>query len=226
MRMAAAGRGLPRVLEVAIAALGLVGCSPVLLAAALAIKLTSKGPILFKQVRVGQGGVPFPLTKLRTMRTAAIGRSVTVGGDPRVTRVGRVLRHLKIDELPELWNVLRGDMALVGPRPELAEYVTSESNLWEAVLAVRPGMTDPVTVRLRSEEQLLASSGDDPERFYRETLQPFKLLGYATFLETRTWRSDLVVLWDTVRAVVFPGSVRPPSIAEMRAQVGSAGTVR
>src|SRR5512136_3032507 len=115
--------GLPRLVEVPVAVLGLVLLLPVLLLAAAAIKATSKGPVLFKQRRAGLGGRQFTILKLRTMRQNADGLRVTVRGDPRVTTIGRWLRHFKLDEVPELWNVVRGDMSLVGPRPEVPDYV-------------------------------------------------------------------------------------------------------
>jgi len=207
--------GLPRWVEVPVAALGLVLVLPVLLIAAAAIKVTSKGPVLFKQRRVGLGGKHFTLLKLRTMRPNADGLRVTIRGDSRVTTVGRWLRHFKLDEVPELWNVVRGDMSFVGPRPEVPEYVNEENELWRLVLRVRPGITDPVTLRLRNEEALLAAAGDDPDRFYRETLQPFKLVGYASYLKHQNWQTDLGVIWATLKVVLAPGSVRALSASEM-----------
>jgi lipopolysaccharide/colanic/teichoic acid biosynthesis glycosyltransferase len=226
--------GLPRIIEVPVrsaanlrlssAMLGLLLLSPVLLVAAVAIKATSRGPVLFKQRRVGRGGRHFTLLKLRTMREGGRGPRVTASGDARVTAVGRLLRHLKLDEIPELWNVVRGEMSFVGPRPEVPEYVDAESELWRRILRVRPGITDPITIRLRNEESVIAAGGGDPARFYREILQPFKLAGYASYLDQRTWRSDLRVLWQTVRAVLTPGSVSPPSADEMRACVERSGS--
>lgn len=197
-------RGLPRPAEVGLALAGLVCAAPVLAIAGLAVAVTSGLPVFFRQTRMGRGGVPFTLVKLRTMRAGRSGPSVTARGDQRVTGVGRLLRRAKIDELPELWNVVRGEMSLVGPRPEVPELVDLEDPLWQAVLRVRPGLTDPVTVRLRDEEKILAESSD-PGRFYRQTLQPQKLRGYVEYLSRRTWRSDLRVLWDTALAVLHLG---------------------
>ena len=156
-----AGGGLPRAADVVLALAGLALSLPVLALAGLAVALSSKGPVLFRQERVGRHGVGFLLLKLRTMRQDAVGPAVTAGGDPRVTPVGRFLRRSKIDELPQLWNVLSGEMALVGPRPEVPEYVDSSDPGWRRVLEVRPGMTDPVSLRLRFEEDLLASVAGD-----------------------------------------------------------------
>jgi lipopolysaccharide/colanic/teichoic acid biosynthesis glycosyltransferase len=139
------------------------------------------------------------------MRRARSGSLVTVQGDMRVTPVGRFLRRSKLDELPELWNVLRGDMAFVGPRPEVPQLVDLGNPLWKEALSVRPGLTDPVTVRLRDEESLMAAVVGDPERYYRETLQPEKLRGYVEYQRNRSWRSDLRVLGQTLIAILRPG---------------------
>ena len=129
---------------------------------------------------------------------------MTARGDDRVTPVGRVLRRTKLDELPELWNVLRGDMSFVGPRPEVPEYVDLDDPEWAEVLQARPGLTDPVTLALKDEEDLMESVAGDRERYYRETLQPRKLAGYRSYLERRTWRTDVGVIWNTVMALL-PG---------------------
>jgi lipopolysaccharide/colanic/teichoic acid biosynthesis glycosyltransferase len=208
-------RGLPRWLEASAALVGLVLTAPVLAGAAAAIALTSRGGVLFRQARVGRAGLPFTMLKLRTMTTSSAGPQVTADDDRRITAVGRVLRKLKLDELPALWNVVRGDLSLVGPRPEVPRYVDASDPLWREVLAHRPGLTDPVTVRLRNEEALLASVPGDREAFYRETLQPFKLAGYAAYLRHRSWLTDLGVIWWTLLAVVSPGRVPPPTLAEI-----------
>lgn len=200
--------GLPRWVEVAAATVGMLVCTPLMAVAAVAVRLSSPGPVLFRQVRVGRGGRPFTMYKFRTMVVHEGGRQVTAGGDPRITRVGRWLRRVKLDELPELWNVVRGDMSLVGPRPEVPRYVDLDSPMWRTVLAVRPGITDPVTVRLRNEEELLRIQDGDPEVFYREALQPAKLRGYIEYLRGRTAWKDIVVLWTTFLAVVGVARVR------------------
>ncbi len=201
-------RGLPRWFEVPAALVGLLLCAPLLAAVGLAVRLSSPGPVLFRQVRVGRGGRLFTMYKFRTMVCNDGGPQVTASGDPRVTGVGRWLRRLKLDELPELVNVLRGDMSLVGPRPEVPRYVDLSDPLWQAVLEVRPGITDPVTVKLRHEEELLAAQGDDPETYYRQVLQPAKLRGYVEYLENRTSWKDLVVLVQTAVAVMTPAHWR------------------
>lgn len=201
------GRGLPRALEAAAAAAGLVLLSPALLVLAAAVVVDSGLPALFRQARVGKDGRLFTLLKLRTMRGAA-GPEVTARGDARVTRVGRFLRRTKLDELPQLWNVVRGDMGLVGARPEVPSLVDLEDPLWRSVLSRRPGLTDPVSVLLRDEESLLASVPGDPLAFYVKTLQPLKLKGYLEYQEKRTWRTDLEVLARTL-AAVSPARLAP-----------------
>jgi lipopolysaccharide/colanic/teichoic acid biosynthesis glycosyltransferase len=199
--------GLPRAADAALALAGLAAASPVLLAAAVLVAATSPGPVLFRQKRVGLGGRPFTLLKLRTMRVApaiADPSQLTASGDSRITPVGRWLRRFKLDELPQLWNVVRGDMSLVGPRPEVPRYVDAADPLWQSVLSARPGLTDPVTLRLRDEEALLALAADtgDVEIFYRERLLPWKLRGYRDYLARRSWTSDLALLGATVLAVL------------------------
>ena len=193
--------GIPRWADAGIAAIGLVVAAPVIAISALAIAVSSSGPIVFRQKRVGQHGRLFDLYKLRTMRPSTDGPEVTAKNDTRITPVGRFLRRTKLDELPTFWNVLRGDMALVGPRPEVPRYVQLDNPTWQAVLAVRPGITDPVTLSLRNEEELLAAVETDTERYYLDQLQPAKLKGYIAYLENRTWRSDLKVLGKTIAAI-------------------------
>ena len=217
--------GLPRWIELPLALTGLVLAGPILAIASLAIVLTSSGPVLFRQKRVGRGGKGFVMYKLRSMREHNSGPLYTAAGDVRVTPVGRVLRKLKLDELPELWNVVRGEMSLLGPRPELPRFVDPENRLWQLIVQVRPGVTDPVTLRLRNEEQLLGAVEGDRERFYREELQPYKLIGYLAYLESRSWHSDLRLLLDTAVAVLRPGRTPVPTRDEIRECVRNYSTV-
>ena len=203
-RSVALPRGLPRAADASLAFLGLVLFSPLLLLAALAVRLGSSGPALFRQERVGQGGQQFSLLKLRTMRQESPGPQITRSGDSRVTPVGRVLRRFKLDELPQLWNVVRGDMALVGPRPEVPQYVDQDDPGWQTVLSARPGLTDPVTLELRHEEDLLAQVEGDPEEFYIAKLLPFKVKLYVQYLEGRSGWSDVKILFRTAVSVFLP----------------------
>ncbi len=204
-----AGGGLPRAADVVLALAGLALSLPVLAIAGFAVALSSKGPVLFRQERVGRHGVRFLLLKLRTMHFDAAGPAVTAGGDPRVTSVGRLLRRSKIDELPQLWNVLRGEMALVGPRPEVPEYVDFSDPRWQRVLEVRPGMTDPVSLRLRFEEEILAAVPGDRPDFYRSVMVPFKVRKYLEYQSVRTYGSDVLLLVQTLLSGLFRGLVEP-----------------
>jgi len=211
-----AKNGLPRQVEAAIALAGLVMAAPLIALAAIMIAVTSRGPVIFRQKRMGRKGRTFTMYKLRTMSVANSGPQVTAGDDVRVTPVGKFLRKTKLDELPELWNVLKGDMSLIGPRPEVPRYVDLDDPMWRLVLEARPGITDPMTLRLRNEEALLVGVEGDRERFYLEALLPFKLEGYLNYLRARSWRSDLKVLWRTIVAVVFPNKTSLPTLEEIR----------
>ena len=147
--------------------------APLLALCALAVLVADGAPVLFRQERVGRGGRRFPILKFRTMR-AAPGPEVTAAGDPRITALGRRLRRTKLDELPQLWNVLRGDMSLVGPRPEVPRYVAAEPRAFRAVTRLRPGIVDWASLIFRDEEALLAAHADEPD-FYQRVLLPRKL---------------------------------------------------
>lgn len=197
------GSGIARPVEGALALAGLAVVSPLLLLTAACVLVASGRPVLFRQTRAGRFGRPFTMYKFRTMRSDPAGPAVTAGDDPRITRIGRFLRKTKLDELPELWNVVRGDMSLVGPRPEAPRYVDAEEPRWQRVLEARPGITDPTTLNLIDEESLLAAVEGDRETYYREHLVPKKLDGYIAYLERRTWRSDFAILLRTVRSIVL-----------------------
>jgi lipopolysaccharide/colanic/teichoic acid biosynthesis glycosyltransferase len=161
------------------------------------ILLRDGRPVLFSQMRVGRYGVRFRIWKFRTMRAGAGGSAITAAGDTRITAIGAHLRKFKLDELPQLFNVLRGDMSLVGPRPEAPEYVNGQSPMWQAVLQVRPGITDLATLLYRDEEALLEGSGD-AERFYREGVLPAKLWLNLAYIRTRSLRKDITLVWLTL----------------------------
>lgn len=208
-------RGLPRTLEVLISSLGLILVFPVLAVAVVLVKVSSPGPIFFRQPRVGQYGREFVLYKFRTMCLNEFGVQFTSKDDYRITSIGRWLRLFKIDELPELFNVVRGDLALVGPRPEVPLYVNKDNVLWIEVLKVKPGITDPVTLQLRNEEDLIANAPGNKIRFYFEKLLPYKLYGYIDFIKNRTLRTDLYILFRSALAVLWPPASPPPSIEEI-----------
>ncbi|HEX6017904.1 MAG TPA: sugar transferase [Burkholderiaceae bacterium] len=193
-----------RLLDLALASLALVLLSPLLLAAMLWVRLDSPGPVLFRQERVGRHGRLFRIHKLRTMRVdaPAVGPAITAHTDARVTRAGRWLRRYRIDELPQLIDVLRGDMSLVGPRPEVPRFVALyPPELRARVLAVRPGITDPASLEFVDESALLAGSAD-PERAYVETILPRTLQRQVQYAERATWWSDLAVMARTLRVLL------------------------
>jgi lipopolysaccharide/colanic/teichoic acid biosynthesis glycosyltransferase len=165
------------------------------------IRLDSPGPVFFRQQRVGRHGVPFAIHKFRTMRADAGGLPLTVGADARITRAGRWLRRTRLDELPQLLDVLAGHMSLVGPRPEVPRYVALyPPALRDRALAVRPGITDPASLEHLDEAALLAAAAD-PEREYVERILPRKVAQAAAYAERATLASDLVVLARTARAL-------------------------
>ena len=198
-------RPIKRLIDVLGAGLGLAGLAPVLAAIAAAVRLDSPGPILYRARRTGRGGAEFTMYKFRTMhaRRASHGPLITPADDRRVTRVGRVLRRAKLDELPQLWNVLRGDMSLVGPRPEDPHYVALYSPEQRRVLEVRPGITSLAAIRYRDEERLL--QGPDWERTYVTQVMPAKLRIDLEYVERQSLWLDSRILWATARSVL-PGT--------------------
>lgn len=208
-------KGLPRSCELLLAAGGLILLFPVFLLCAALVRLSSKGAVFFRQKRIGRGGEAFTLYKFRTMVESREGLLITADGDRRITRIGRVLRKTKLDELPEIYNVLRGDMALVGPRPEVPDFVDLRNPLWKKVLRARPGITDPVTLRLRNEEAFLAQI-EDKESFYRQIVQPYKLAESLKYLETRSFYKDLKIIAQTFLVIVFPQTAVAPTFDEAR----------
>ena len=185
-----------RALDAAASLAGLVVLSPVLLAAAAAVALLDPGPVFFAHERVGLGFRRFRVLKFRTMRAGGAGPAITTGGDPRVTAVGRFLRRTKLDELPQLLNVLAGDMSLVGPRPEVAKYVELFRADYEDILTVRPGITDFAAIEYRDEEAVLKSF-PDPEKAYVEKILPDKIRLYRRYLAEMSLACDLKLILGT-----------------------------
>jgi lipopolysaccharide/colanic/teichoic acid biosynthesis glycosyltransferase len=190
-----------RLLDISLSLIAVILLSPVLLLAALVVKCSSSGPIFYRARRVGKDGRLFDVYKFRTMvvDAAARGPRVTRSGDTRVTGAGRFLRRSKVDELPQLFNVLKGDMSLVGPRPEDPRYVKSYSQDQLQVLRVKPGITSPATVLHRHEEQML--TGPDWETRYRNEILPAKVQIELNYLSRRTLSQDLLILAQTALAL-------------------------
>lgn len=193
-----------RLFDLLIAAAVLVLAAPLMLAIAAWIKLDSRGPVFFRQERVGRHGRVFRIHKFRTMRHDPSDRGllITVGGDARITRVGQLLRGSKLDELPQLIDVLQGTMSLVGPRPEVPRYLPFyPPALRDKILSVRPGITDLASIEYRRESELLARA-DDPERAYVEQVLPEKLRYAEQYVDCASLWMDIRLLCRTLRAVL------------------------
>jgi lipopolysaccharide/colanic/teichoic acid biosynthesis glycosyltransferase len=193
-----------RLFDVLCAAAGLLLLLPLFAVLALLILWDDGRPVFFSQTRVGRQGKEFRIWKFRTMRAGSPGSSVTAAGDRRVTRAGAPLRRYKLDELPQLYNVLKGEMSLVGPRPEVPDYVQLAAPRWQAVLEVRPGITDLASLLYREEEKLLAAAVN-PSAFYRDSILPQKLLLNLAYIRSRSFFRDLKLIILTIRYSMFPG---------------------
>ena len=178
----------------------LVVLSPLLLFLSAAIIIDSGFPVFFSQDRVGRGFRKFRLMKFRTMQTGLSGSLITVAGDSRITNLGRLLRNAQLDEVPQFWNVLRGEMSVVGPRPEVSEYVELYHERYRRILAVRPGITDLASIHFRNEEAMLAMSRD-PLRDYRERILPMKLDLADRYLQTRSIFGDFAIIVRTAMII-------------------------
>ena len=188
---------MKRVFDALFSASALVLLTPLLLVIAAVVAAESRGGAFYHQVRIGRHGVPFRLHKFRSMQVHREGAHVTLGtSDPRITSVGRVLRNYKLDELPQLWNVVKGDMSLVGPRPEVAKYVALYTDEMREVLTVRPGLTDPASIAGFDEGERLEAAAD-PERLYREIIMPEKVQQQLAYVRSATFGSDIRVIART-----------------------------
>lgn len=193
---------MKRVFDFLASGLGLLVFSPLFLVLAIWIKLDSEGPVFYRQVRVGRNNKDFRIFKFRSMRVNADkGSLVTIGDDPRITRSGRFIRKMKLDELPQLINVLIGDMSLVGPRPEVRHYVDYWTPQQMSVLAVRPGITDPASIKFRNENELMGKV-DDPERYYINTIMQEKLKLYLKYVSHHSLFGDIGLIFKTIAAIV------------------------
>jgi lipopolysaccharide/colanic/teichoic acid biosynthesis glycosyltransferase len=196
-----------RFVDVVFSASLLLLALPLLGLAGVMIVLTSPGPVLFRQVRMGRGFQPFEIFKLRTMEHAKAGPAYTLGPDPRITRVGRLLRRTKLDELPQLWNVLRGEMSLVGPRPVLPELTQEFRGSYAFLLKVRPGLTDPASLKYSQEARLLAQA-PDPMWFFKTVVTPDKIrISFEYMRRANVW-TDAVTLAMTWMICCFPSLSR------------------
>jgi lipopolysaccharide/colanic/teichoic acid biosynthesis glycosyltransferase len=190
---------IKRLFDLVVATVGVLLLLPVWAIVAVVLKFDSKGSVLYRATRIGRNGEPFTLLKFRTL-LAVPGPRVTCRNDPRMTRVGRHLRHLKLDETPQLLNVLRGEMSLVGPRPEDPKYVAAYTPEQRRILQLRPGLISPAVVKYRHEETVLAAA-DDPERAYVEEILPEKLEMDLSYAEERSFFGDLRLLFSAARSI-------------------------
>jgi lipopolysaccharide/colanic/teichoic acid biosynthesis glycosyltransferase len=199
---------LKRIFDFTVSLVSLVLLSPFFILIAAGIIIFDSRPVLFRQMRVGVNGSGFLLNKFRTMcvvRAAASG-TFDAGDTSRITKIGAFLRKTKLDELPQLWNVFKGDMSFVGPRPEVRKWVDIYPERWAKVLTVKPGITDPASIYYRNEEELLAQA-DDPVACYRDQILPHKLDLYEEYVRTRTFWGDIFLIFKTIMLVLFPHKV-------------------
>ena len=194
---------MKRIFDVIASGLGLIVLSPLFLILAIWIKLDSKGPVFYRQVRVGYKNKDFRIFKFRSMKVGADkGSLVTIGGhDPRVTRSGYFIRKFKFDELPQLINVFLGDMSLVGPRPEVRHYVDYWTPEQMHVLDVRPGITDPASIKFRNENELMEKA-EDPEKYYIEVIMQEKIKLYLEYVEKHSFLYDIGLIFKTFFVII------------------------
>lgn len=194
---------MKRLFDILASGCGLLVLSPVFIIVAIWIKLDSQGPVFYRQTRVGRYNKDFRIFKFRSMRVGSDkGSLVTIGGrDPRVTRSGYFIRKFKIDELPQLINVFIGDMSLVGPRPEVRHYVDYWTAEQMKVLDVRPGITDPASIRFRNENELLEKA-DDPERYYIDVIMQEKIKLYLEYVEKSSFWYDIKLIFQTFKVII------------------------
>lgn len=192
-----------RLLDICVSVCGILALSPLFLVVSFLIKQVDDGPVFYRGERIGQNGAPFRIFKFRSMVMNAekIGGSSTANDDPRITKIGHKLRRLKVDEIPQLLNVLKGDMSLVGPRPEVRHYTNMFSKEEKAILSVRPGITDWASLWNPNEGKILAGS-PDPDKTYMEKIRPTKLKLQLKYVREKSLRHDLVIILKTIKAVV------------------------
>ncbi len=191
---------LKRIFDLILALFGLILLSPLLIVIAVVIKLDSEGPIFYRGVRTGKDGIPFKIYKFRTMVTNAeiIGGTSTAENDPRITRIGGILRKYKFDELPQLINVIKGDMSLVGPRPEVYEYTCMYDEEEQVILTVTPGITDYASIKFRNLNSILAAASTDPDEYYRDVIRPQKNMLRVKYVKEQGFYTDLKILFRTI----------------------------
>jgi lipopolysaccharide/colanic/teichoic acid biosynthesis glycosyltransferase len=206
---------MKRLFDILFSFIGLLLLQPLFVVIAILIKVDSRGPIFFKQGRIGKNFRRFVIYKFRTMVVDAEekGLRITSGGDHRITRVGRILRKFKIDELPQLFNVLKGDMSFVGPRPEVEEYVKLYEKDYREILRRRPGITDVSSIIFREEEAVLKNQ-IDPEGYYKKILLPEKIRLAKEYIENSSFLYDLKLILNTLHKIICPPAIAPDGYRE------------
>jgi lipopolysaccharide/colanic/teichoic acid biosynthesis glycosyltransferase len=191
------------IFDFTVAGIALLFLSPLFIFIAILIKLDSKGPVFFRQKRGGRGGKYFYIFKFRsmTLKEKADGKDFDPGSSPRITKTGKIIRKTKLDELPQLINVILGEMSLVGPRPEVEIYIRLYQQRWDRILSVRPGITDPASIKFRNEEELLAKA-ENPEDEYRKVILPRKLEIYEDYVSRISFLNDVKILFGTIFVVL------------------------
>ena len=193
----AVGRLCKRIFDLLASAIGLILLSPLLLAIAVFIKLKMPGPVLFRQERIGRNGKPFTIFKFRSMTLDHQGSTISVKGEKRITPLGAFLRKHKFDELPELWNVVCGDMSLVGPRPDMPGYANQLVGEEKLILKLRPGITGPASLKYANEEELLAGVAD-PVKYNDEIIWPDKVRINLDYYYNRSFLGDMLIIFKTI----------------------------
>ncbi len=196
---------MKRMLDIIFSMLGLMVFFPLMVIVSVMIVLNDCGPVFFCQKRIGKGGKPFVLYKFRSMKVLDSAKNGTFepGDHSRITSIGKFIRKTKIDELPQLINVLIGDMSVVGPRPEVEKWVKEYPERWKKIHTVRPGITDNASILFRDEEMLLSAS-ENPELMYKETILPRKLKLYEEYIDNHTIQNDIRIIFRTIMAVINP----------------------
>ncbi len=193
---------LKRYLDFLFALIGLILVTPIMLVIGVLISIESAGGAIYSQERIGLNGQPFKLFKLRSMKVVNTdNKHLTVGKDPRITKIGSFIRKFKIDELPQLWNVLIGNMSIVGPRPEVKKFVKLYSEEQMLILKVRPGITDPASIKFRNESEILAKSST-PEKLYVEEILPQKLMLGLSYANNITFLGDIKIIINTLLRII------------------------
>lgn len=202
---------MKRIFDIVLSALGLFALSPLFIAVAALIKLHDGGPVFFRQERVGRDFRPFFIYKFRTMITDAAdkGPKITVGGDTRITGMGKILRKYKIDELPQLINVFKGEMSFVGPRPEVRKYVETYRSDYEKLLRLQPGITDPASINYSTEEEMLGGSKEDWEELYVKRILPEKIRLSLRYAENPGLSADVRIILETLFKISHAGKKMP-----------------